>query len=88
MRSIQRSFKVKMRSLCCYSDLVVEEGAGVEVDVVPAGGGVGEGGGAAVEGGEAEDGVSVGVRPEGPQVARRRLEVHQVELKWIMSSVA
>ena len=66
----------------------MEEGAGVEVDVVPAGGGVGEGGGAAVEGGEAEDGVSVGVRPEGPQVARRRLEVHQVELKWIMSRVA
>ena len=67
----------------------MEEGAGVKVDVVPAGGGVGEGGGgAAVEGGEAEDGVSIGVRPEGPQVARRRLEVHQVELKWIMSRVA
>ena len=66
----------------------MEEGAGAKVDVVPAGGGVGEGGGAAVEGGEAEDGVSVGVSPEGPQVARRRLEVHQVELKWIMFRVA
>ena len=50
----------------------------------PTCGGVGEGGGAAVEGGEAEDGVAVGVRPEGPQVARRRLEVHQVELEWIV----
>ena len=60
---------------------VVEEGGRVEVHVVPSGGGVGDGAG--VEGGEAEHGVTVGVGPERPQVTRGRLEVYEIELKWI-----